>query len=123
MRIIIAMLWLTSSAIAEPGRGSAAGGEARTPTLAAPGSPGNAREPSQPYTPADRGGFSGIVIVPPATTDARPYPRGMVIEPPDVGDSMANELVKPWTWSSRSLWQRFGDGLRALWDQAQPREL
>ena len=123
MRIVIAILWLTSTAIAEPGRGSGSGGEAPAPTVAAPASPSSARERWQPYTPAEQGGFSGIVIVPPATRDARPYPRGMVIDPPDVGDAMANALVKPWTWSSRPLWQRLGDGLRALWEGVQTHEL
>jgi len=70
----------------------------------------------QPYVPEDHGGFSGIVIMPKPTQDALPYPRGMVIAPPEIGDRMPNLFAKPWTWALRSLWQRFGDGVGALWN-------
>jgi hypothetical protein len=123
MRILLALLWLTSSAIAEPSRGPHSGEEAPAPTVPAPDSAGNARAPWRPYTPPDRGGFSSAVIVPPETRDALPHPRGMVIDPPNVGDSMAGASVKPRTWSMPSLWQRFEDGLQAVWNQLRAREL
>jgi hypothetical protein len=123
MRILFALLWLTSSAIAEPSRGSSAVGEAPMPTAAAPGPAGDASAQWQPYTPADRGGFSGVVIVPTETPDALPHPRGMVIDPPKVGDFMAGAQVKPPIWSMPSLWQRFEGGLRTVWNELRAREL
>jgi hypothetical protein len=123
MRILLALLWLTSSAIADPGRSSRSGEEAPAPTVPAPGPAGNEGAQWQPYTPADRGGFSGVVIVPPETPDALPHPRGMVIDPPKVGDSMAGARVKPRTWSMPSLWQRFGNELREVWNELRAHEL
>lgn len=109
-------MWLSASALAAPapGTGSAAGSAALA-TIA--------REQAPHYDPADHGGYSGIVIVPPPIQDALPYPRGMVVAPPDTGDRIANVLTRPWTWSSRSLWQRIGDGASALWNALTPQGL
>jgi hypothetical protein len=125
MRALLAIVFLSSSAMADPvpavgsGRGSAAGSAAVAPAAPAIAALGQ----WQPYTPADHGGFSGIVIVPEPTQDALPYPRGMVIAPPDVGDRMANVLTRPWSWSTRSLWQRLGDGAGAIWNALKPQHL
>jgi hypothetical protein len=117
MRALLAIAFVGTSAIADPAPGVGSGtGSAAAVEIAAP-------EPWQPYTPADHGGFSGIVIVPRPMQDALPYPRGMVIEPPETGDRMANVLTRPWTWSMRSLWQRLGDGASALWGAVVPRHL
>ena len=67
-------------------------------------------------------GYTGIVITPRPHPDARPYPHGMVISPPDTGDRM-NVLVPPWAWSPRGLWQRFEHELGTIWDALQPRKL
>ena len=72
-----------------------------------------ATERQQPHTSADPDGFSGIILVPKPMQDALPYPRGMVIAPPETGDRMATGLTRP------SLWQRIGDGLGALWRALQ----
>jgi hypothetical protein len=90
MRALLAVMWWSASALADPapGTGSAAGPAA--PVTAA-------REQAPHYDPADHGGFSGIVIVPAPIQDALPYPRGMVVAPPDTGDRMANVLTRPWT--------------------------
>jgi len=36
---------------------------------------------------------------------------------------MANVLTRPWTWSTRSLWQRLGDGAGAIWQALAPQRL
>lgn len=120
MRALLAMAFLSSSAVAEPVPGVGSG----TGSAAGPAVPATtAREQGSHYDPADHGGFSGIVIVPAPMPDALPYPRGMVIAPPDTGDRMANVLTRPWTWSTRSLWQRLGDGAGAIWSALVPQHL
>jgi hypothetical protein len=120
MRAFLAVVLVSSSALAEPapGVGTGAGSAAGPAALGTA-----AREQGSHYDPADRGGYSGIVIVPAPMPDALPYPRGMVVAPPDTGDRMANVLTRPWTWSTRSLWQRLGDGAGALWDALAPQHL
>jgi len=118
MRALLAVMWLSASALADPGSGSGSNSAAGSAALA-PAS----RESGPHYDPADHGGFSGIVIVPAPIQDALPYPRGMVVAPPDTGDRMANVLTRPWTWSTRSLWQRLGDGASAIWDALTPQHL
>lgn len=124
MRALLAIAFLSRAAMADPNAGSGMGA-GTTPGAGSGAATGSAAaaEQWQPYTPADHGGFSGIVIVPEPTRDALPYPRGMVIAPPDIGDRMANVLTRPWSWSSRSWWQRFTGGLGAIWDALQPQHL
>ncbi len=65
----------------------------------------------------DPSGFTGEVIAPPKDfADARPWPRGMVITPPDPGDRMPNLLLQPWRWPSRGLWQRLEDAALGVID-------
>jgi hypothetical protein len=116
MRALLATLLLSSWAMADPAPAVGSGTGSAVAAIAAP-------EQWQPYTPADHGGFSGIVIVPKPMQDDQLYPRGMVIVPPDTGDRMANVLTRPWTWSTRSLWQRLGDGIGAIWSAIMPRHL
>lgn len=66
-------------------------------------------------TPSFGGGWSiGAVIVPPDHPDSAAPPRGMVFEPPDVGDPMA---IAPGGsglgrgWNPRSLTGKFAQGL------------
>ena len=67
------------------------------------------RRPQTPATGAKAfgGGWAaGMVIEPKHERDAEPYPRGMVIEPPDVGDSIGIPpgglgLPGPRTWAAR----------------------
>jgi hypothetical protein len=117
MRALLAIAFLSPLAMADPAPGVGAGSGAAAAVAR------SATERWQPYTPADHGGFSGIVIVPKPTQDALPYPRGMVLSPPDTGDRMANVLTRPWTWSTRSLWQRLGDGAGAIWQALAPQRL
>jgi hypothetical protein len=121
MRALLAIAFLSSSAMADP-----APGPSPSP-VRGPESGVAAPVPSpdrwQAYQPADQGGFSGIVVVPKPMQDALPYPRGMVITPPDTGDRMGNALTSPWAWASRSLWQRFGEGIDAIWSVLQPQNL
>lgn len=115
MRALLAITFLTSSAMADPAN-------------PAPGSVGTGNgsaiatldlERPRPDTSADRGGDPGILVVPEPVADAQPYPRGMVIAPPEVGDRMAIALARPWLWSSRSLWQRLEDSVGAVWNALQ----
>jgi hypothetical protein len=114
MRVLLAIVFLASPALADPV--TPASGSA---TEAGTGSALVTRDRERPEPPAERGGDLGFIIVPKPITDAQPYPRGMVIAPPDVGDRMANLVASPWTWGSRSLWQRLEDGLGALWNALQ----
>ena len=68
-----------------------------------------------------RPGDPGIVVTPYPypDADAQPYPRGMVIAPPDIGDGMALPLASPWAGTSRTLWQTLGDGLASMWGALQ----
>lgn len=80
--------------------------------------------------PSFGGGVSaGIVIVPEKHPDAEPWPKGMVIKPPDVNDPMA---IIPGTdqmpegrprasasWS-RSLADVVGDGIGTLFELILP---
>jgi hypothetical protein len=60
------------------------------------------------------------IIVPAPMTDALPYPRGMVIAPPDVGDRMV--LIRPPpAWGS--LWWRIERVVDAIWSALQPPHL
>ena len=119
MRIVLAMLLIGSPAAADPESGSAT---KELPPITIQGIPlGHGTGGEQPPTADPR--FSGIIIPPQPMADMLPWPRGMVIAPPDIGDRMPNLLLRPWTWGSRSLWQRFGDGLGALWDALQSPKL
>jgi hypothetical protein len=109
MRALLAIAFLASPALADPA--TPASGSA---TEAATGSALVTHGREYPEPPAERGGDPGFVIAPRPTADAQPYPRGMVIATPDVGDRMANQVAPPWTRGSRSLWQRLEDGLGAL---------
>jgi hypothetical protein len=90
------------------------------PTSTTAATPGPAlatleRQPTHAATNATtHGGFSGVIITPPPIADALPYPRGMVIAPPDTGDRM-NLFVAPWASSPRALWQYVEGGLDTLW--------
>ena len=113
MRALLAIAFLTSPVLADPAAPAAG-------SVAAPaGSAIVIRDRERADPPAPRGGDPGLVIVPAPTTDAQPYPRGMVIAPPAVGDRMANLVARPWTWGSQSLWQRLEDGLSELWNALQ----
>jgi len=68
-------------------------------------------------------GMACVIIDPGPFADARPYPRGMVIAPPDTGDRMANPLEPWWRSMSRELWQRLDHGLAALRGSLQPASL
>jgi hypothetical protein len=120
MRALLAIAFVTSSAMADPANPT-------SPPVAGAGS-GSAiatldLERPHPDTSADRGGDPSIIIVPTPMADAQHYPRGMVIAPPDIGDRMANQLPSPLAWTSRSLWQRLEDGLGAAWNALRPPHL
>jgi hypothetical protein len=77
------------------------------------------------------GGFSsGMVVVPPPHPDDRPWPRGMVIEPPDVNDPIAivpgtdglapGKRNGPETWSKR-LADAVHDGIGTIVELVAPR--
>ena len=127
MRALLAITLLSSSVLADPVPN--AGSTTGTPTAFRSGNSSGsgggatveitAAKQWQPYTPADHGGFSGIVIVPKPTQDALPYPRGMVIAPPEIGDPMPNLFARSWTWALRSLWQQLGAGVGALLGKLQ----
>lgn len=121
MRVLLAIALLSSPAMADPAPNS--GSDTGTPTVSNSGNgatdPNSATERWQPYTPADLGGFSGIIIVPKPTQDALPHPRGMVIAPPETGDRMANALAVPGTCGLCSFWQQLEDGLGTLWRALQ----
>jgi hypothetical protein len=113
MRALLAIAFLASPVLADPA--TPASGSAGAGT----GSALVIRDGERADPPAEHGGDPGIIITPRPTADAQPYPRGMVIAPPDVGDRMANLVARPWAWGSRSLWQRLEDELGALWNALQ----
>lgn len=117
MRALLLLALWSSPAGADPPRPDV--------TVAAPG-PALAtleHQPTRsPTTATSQGGFSGIIITPPALADARPYPGGMVIAPPDTGDRM-NAFIAPWALDPQALWQHVTRGLGTLWDALQPQAL
>jgi hypothetical protein len=82
--------------------------------------------------PSWDGGFSlGRILTPPVHADAAPWPRGMVITPPDVNDPMA---IEPGTNAlrlgkrrvlalPRELSRGFQDGADRFWDLVLPRNM
>jgi hypothetical protein len=114
MRALLVIAALSSSMMADPVSTS----DPVPARAAVRGTPGSAfaGEPWHAYVPADRGGFSGIVIAPTPIPDALPYPRGLVIAPPEIGDRMGNVLTRPW-------WRRLGDGLDTIWNALQSHTL
>lgn len=65
----------------------------------------------------DPNGFTGEIIVPPKDfADAQPWPRGMVITPPDPNDRMPNLLLRPWAWPTRHVWDRLQDAALGVID-------
>jgi hypothetical protein len=115
MRAMMAMVMVSSSALADPPGGSSPRSGPPVAALVLE-RPAPSEAPQRPaYAPHDQGGFSGIVIDPGPCPDAGPYPRGMVIAPLDPGDRMPNAIARPWTWASRGLWQRLSDAAAAVW--------
>lgn len=89
--------WIPVSLLVALTAGFAHADPAPTPRLIAPpadheaATQGLGIRPKDPATgaPGLRGGWAiGNVIDPGVHPDARPYPRGMVIAPPDTGDAM-----------------------------------
>jgi hypothetical protein len=79
------------------------------------------------------GGFStGIVIMPPAHPDDRPWPQGMVIKPPDVNDQntivLGTDHLAPAKPVAESAWSKqvadaIHDGLGAITELVLPSAL
>jgi hypothetical protein len=88
MRALFAIVLFTLPAVAQPGKPAVLTGTAIAPA------PDLERRSD---APADHAGDPGILIVPPPIADARPWPRGMVIGPLDLGDRMPNLAVRLWT--------------------------
>jgi hypothetical protein len=68
-------------------------------------------------------GMACVIIDPGPFVDARPYPRGMVIAPPETGDRMLIPLEPWWQSMPRALWQRLGKNLAVIWSSLQPASL
>jgi hypothetical protein len=111
MRALFAITVLASAMLSAPAGISGAGPGTEIAT--------GMREPPQLVRPAPGSGDRGSVIEPPPIADAQPYPRGMVIAPPEVGDRM--NLADPsLAASARSLWRRLESGIGAAWRALQP---
>ncbi|MEO7734766.1 MAG: hypothetical protein ABIY55_27675 [Kofleriaceae bacterium] len=103
MRALLAMVLVVVVAISRPEAAEPAAGSAAT---AAPST----------ISELDHG---GEIVVPRPAADARRYPRGMVIEPPDVGDRMVL-ITGPWAWDIHSLVERVQRVFTATWSALQP---